>query len=63
MATLHHYIPCYRKSDNVVGLYDIIADEFKTNAGTGSFTKGNNTDVHELPNEYQEVEYIESSGT
>lgn len=63
MATLHHYIPCYRKSDNVIGLYDIITDEFKTNAGTGSFTKGSNTDVHGLPNEYQEVEYIQSSGT
>lgn len=33
-------IPCYRKSDNVVGLYDIVNDEFIQNAGTGTFTYG-----------------------
>ena len=31
---------CYRKSDNVIGLYDIDNDVFYTNDGTGSFTKG-----------------------
>lgn len=35
-------IPCYRKSDNVIGMYDIINNNFYTNAGTGSFTKGSN---------------------
>lgn len=33
-------IPCYRKSDNVVGMYDIINNVFYTNAGTGTFVKG-----------------------
>lgn len=33
-------IPCYRKSDSVIGMYDIVNDEFHTNVGTGSFTKG-----------------------
>lgn len=33
-------IPCYRKSDNVVGLYDIVNDEFIQNTGTGVFTYG-----------------------
>ncbi len=33
-------IPCYRKSDNVVGLYDIVNNEFIQNAGTGVFTYG-----------------------
>lgn len=33
-------IPCYRKSDNVVGLYDLVSKEFLVNAGTGSFTAG-----------------------
>lgn len=33
-------VPCYRKSDNVVGMYDLVAQAFRTNIGTGSFTKG-----------------------
>lgn len=32
--------PCYRKSDNVAGMYDIVRDVFLTNAGTGSFIVG-----------------------
>ena len=33
-------VPCYRKSDSVVGMYDLVAQAFRTNIGTGSFTKG-----------------------
>ena len=33
-------IPCYRKSDSVIGMYDIVNDTFYTNSGTGTFTKG-----------------------
>ena len=36
------FIPCYRKSDNVVGLYDRVGETFYVNAGTGVFTKGEN---------------------
>lgn len=39
-------IPCYRKSDNVVGVYDVISETFLTNAGTGDFVKGD--DVFEV---------------
>ena len=35
-----HYIPCYRKSDNEVGLYDIVNNQFYTNQGSGTFLKG-----------------------
>lgn len=38
---IHHYIPCYRKSDNVIGVYDTIAGIFLTNGGEGTFGKGN----------------------
>ena len=55
------FIPCYRNSDGEIGLYDSINDIFYTNQGTGVFIKGK--DVYTLPNEYQEVEYIESTGT
>lgn len=36
------YIPCYRKSDNVIGLYDLVSKSFYINQGSGTFTKGNN---------------------
>ncbi len=37
---IRHFIPCYRKSDNVIGMYDIVNQKFYTNAGSGTFTKG-----------------------
>lgn len=36
------FVPCYRKADGVIGLYDILNDNFRTNAGSGTFTKGGN---------------------
>lgn len=36
------FIPCYRKKDNVAGMYDIVTGKFFTNDGTGSFAVGNN---------------------
>lgn len=36
-------VPCYRKSDNVRGMYDLVRKIFLTNVGTGAdFTKGSN---------------------
>lgn len=38
---IRDYIPCYRKSDGVVGLYEKVTGQFLTNdANTGSFAKG-----------------------
>ena len=37
---VRYFIPCYRISDNVIGLYDKVEGKFYTNAGTGTFTKG-----------------------
>jgi hypothetical protein len=34
-------VPCYRKSDNEIGMYDLVNDTFYTNASSGTFTKGN----------------------
>lgn len=36
------FIPCYRKSDNVIGMYDIVNNVFYINQGTGIFIKGPN---------------------
>lgn len=33
-------VPCYRKSDNVIGMYDTVKGKFYTNQGTGRFTRG-----------------------
>ena len=49
-------IPCYRISDGEAGLYDLVAGKFYENDGTGEFLVG-------LPDEYRQVEYIESTGT
>lgn len=37
---LYDFVPVKRKSDNVLGVYDLVNDVFYTNAGTGSFTAG-----------------------
>ena len=34
------FVPCIRKSDNVVGLYDTVNGTFYTNSGSGTFTAG-----------------------
>lgn len=39
---LNIFVPCYRKSDSVIGMYDLVENKFYTNAGSGTFTKGDN---------------------
>ena len=44
---IRNFIPCYRNSNNEVGLYDIVNNTFYTNQGTGVFTYGS---VIQIPN-------------
>lgn len=37
---IRDYIPCYRKSDGEIGLYEKVTGQFLTSAGGGSFAKG-----------------------
>ena len=37
---IRNFIPCYRKSDNEIGLFDIVGNKFYTNSGSGTFSKG-----------------------
>lgn len=37
---VRNFVPCYRKSDTVIGLYETVNQVFYTNQGTGAFTKG-----------------------
>lgn len=49
---IRDFIPCYRKIDNVVGLYDLMNNQFYTNAGTGVFLMGtevNKADMNLVP--------------
>lgn len=41
---IRNFIPCYRKLDNEIGLYDLLSQTFYTNQGTGTFIKGNDVD-------------------
>lgn len=37
---IYHLIPAVNKTNNIVGFYDIVNNQFYTNVGTGSFTAG-----------------------
>jgi hypothetical protein len=37
---IREFIPCYRKSDTEIGLYDLVEKIFYTNDGSGTFVKG-----------------------
>lgn len=39
-VVVRNMIPCYRKSDGVIGMYDTVSKQFFSNAGSGEFTKG-----------------------
>ncbi len=50
------FVPCYRKSDNVIGLFDLVQQKFYSNAGSGTFLKGanvQNTTSLQLPALYK----------
>ncbi len=34
------FIPCYRKADGVIGMFDVVSRNFFVNSGTGTFLKG-----------------------
>lgn len=71
------FIPCYRNTDNEVGLYDLVNNVFYTNEGTGAFTYGSIAPTPDTPIEmvsvgdnktglpfgYTQVDYIQSSGS
>lgn len=59
---IRDFVPCFRTSDNVVGLYDKVNNMFYTNSGSDEFLMGSNVNESLMAN-YQLVEYIESTGT
>ena len=60
---IRDFVPCFRKSDDVVGMYDLVNNVFYTSASTGVFTKGNNVPAQNIPIEIESVgEYDETTG-
>ena len=56
-------IPCYRKLDGEIGMYDLVNNVFYTNEGSGTFLKGNAIPSPEEPVELESVgEYDETTG-
>lgn len=41
-TVLREFVPCYRKSDNVIGMYDLTNNQFYTNAWSWTFWKWDN---------------------
>lgn len=56
-----YFIPCYRKSDNVIGMFDIVSKTFFTNSGTGTFLKSG--DIVAIPDDTRNISWQSSAGT
>ncbi|MBQ9267506.1 MAG: InlB B-repeat-containing protein [Clostridia bacterium] len=61
---VYDLVPCYRASDNVSGMYDLVENTFYGNTGSGSFSKGYNSqyfiygeDQKLLANSYNRLGY------
>ena len=40
-SKVRHFVPCKRRADSVLGMYDLVEKNFYTNLGSGNFTQGN----------------------
>ena len=61
---VRNFIPCYRKSDSEIGMYDVVNGVFYTNQGSGTFLKGKDVTIYNIkavPYD-AEIEYLESDG-
>lgn len=59
---IRDYVPCMN-ANGIVGLYDLVNNEFYTNAGTGNFIGGNLISARSLPSGYKQVPYLACTGT
>ena len=46
VTLVRDFVPCYRKADNVAGLYDLVNNVFYTNAGSSVFSVGADSNKH-----------------
>lgn len=59
-ALVREFIPCYRKLDNVAGLYDLVSSAFYNNAGTGAFIAGPKVSGTAPPSSGESLEFTYS---
>ena len=45
---IYELIPCYRKTDKIAGMYDLVNNVFYTNAGSGVFAVGADSNKHAI---------------
>ena len=71
---LRDFVPCYRKSDDAVGLFDLVSNSFFNNEGSSPLLKGveingedtsrdyNVLEKADIPDYYYQLNYVESTG-
>ena len=52
---IRNLIPCYRKLDGIIGMYDLVSDVFYTNSGNGTFVKGNDIANTKILSKFESV--------
>jgi hypothetical protein len=57
---IRDFVPCSRNSDGLYGMYDVVNNQFYSNAGSGQFLGATK---EKLPDGYTKLQYIESDGT
>ena len=57
----YDFRPAKRKSDGVLGLYEVVNNAFYVNSGSGSFIGG--TIINQNISDYNRIEYIQGTGT
>lgn len=60
-SAIRNFVPVYRNTDNVIGLYDTVENKFYENAGSGSFAI-DSSDESNVMDGYQQVNYIQADG-
>lgn len=61
LVLVRDFVPCYRRIDWAIWLYDLVNNQFYGNAWTWVFLKWADVRVPSLPQEYTEVEYLQSN--
>lgn len=56
---VQHFIPCYQKSTDINGYYDLVNNVFHQEQG-GKLIRGN--EIHYLPKGFKQLRYLRSSG-
>lgn len=59
---VRNLVPCYRNSDNEIGMYDLVNNVFYTKSGDGTLSKGNNVTLPS-PDYPQEIHSISGENT